>query len=196
MIDKCKISACFITKNPTYPSQIMEHVVAVGFGEMLVLTNCDSPHRKQELFAKAKYNCLYYQDDDCIAPIWQLLVQSELGKINCAMKAHHIEVYANSRIALLGWGSIFPKSAIRQLDLYRSRYGEDLLYRRETERIMTWFNYPQNRFDLPIYDLPCAYDADRLSSQPDHYDYIPMVEERCAAIWNELPVEDMVKING
>src|SRR6185503_21084360 len=110
-------------------------VMAIGFGECLFLTNCDSPHRKQELFRKAKYDLLYYQDDDAIAPIRQLLDAAEPDQITCAMKPGHLAAYAQSRIALLGWGSLFPKRTIDVLDQYRAVYGEDALYQRETERI-------------------------------------------------------------
>lgn len=182
MIDLRRVSACLITKEARYPADVLDHVLCWPFGELLMLTGCDSPHRKQELFAKAKYDYIYYQDDDCLAPIQELVEQSKPNIINCAMKDFHLKAYARSRIALLGWGCIFPKSAIRMLDLYRAEYGEDMLYRRETERIMTWFNYPQNRMELPIVDLPSAFAPDRLSSQVGHYDYIPEVEQRCAAI--------------
>ena len=57
-VDPRVVSACFITKDPVYPSVIVERVMAIGFGECLFLTNCDSPHRKQELFRKAKYDVL------------------------------------------------------------------------------------------------------------------------------------------
>ena len=64
-----------------------------------------------------------------------------------------------------------------------SMYGEDALYKRESERIMTWLAFPQQRrMDLPIVDLPSAFAADRLSMQPDHYSYIPIVEERCRGL--------------
>lgn len=181
-LDPRHVSACFITKDPVYPAVIVERVMAIGFGECLFLTNCDSPHRKQELFAKAKYDFLYYQDDDCIAPIQELLAAAVPDQITCAMKPSHLASYAKSRIALLGWGSIFPKRTIEVLQQYRAVYGEDALYRRESERIMTWFAYPQQRLELPIEDLPSAFALDRLSMQPDHYTYIPIVEERCAVI--------------
>lgn len=176
------VSACFITKDAQYPQSIVERVMSVGFGEYLFLTNCSSPHKKQELFAKAKYDYIYYQDDDCHAPIHQLLDEAVPSRITCAMKPSHIESYRNSRIALLGWGSLFPKRTIDVLDQYRKVYGEDHIYRRESERIMTWLCYPQLRLPLPIEDLPSAWAPDRLSMQPDHYSYIPIVEERCAAI--------------
>lgn len=154
----------------------------VGFGECLFLTNCQSPHLKQRLFEKASREYLYYQDDDCLAPIGALLDAAVPDRITCAMKPSHLESYRNSRIALLGWGSLFPKRVISVLDRYRTVYGEDALFRRESERIMTWFAWPQQRLALPIIDLPSAFAPDRLSMQPDHYSYIPMVEQRCAAL--------------
>jgi hypothetical protein len=182
MIDLRSVSCCLITKDDLYPPEILYHLTRFPFGEFLILTGCDSPHRKQELFEKAKFETLYYQDDDCIAPIAELAESAAPNVITCAMKAQHLRAYARSRIALLGWGSFFPRPAIKVLDLYRAEHGEDFLYRRETERIMTYFNFPQNRLELPITDLPSATAPDRLSMQPGHYDYIPLVELRCAAI--------------
>jgi len=179
MIPLNKISACFITKDSVYPKEIIDHVFQFPFGEFLFLTKCDSPHRKQELFQKAKYEYIYYQDDDAICPIKELAEQSQEGIINCVMDQGHIDQLVNSKIALLGWGSIFPKETIKVLDKYREKFGEDFLYKRETERIMTTLSYPQNRLCLPITNLPSAFAPDRLSNQPGHYDYIGMVEERC-----------------
>jgi hypothetical protein len=172
------VSACLITRDAIYPQEILHEVSMRPFGEILVMTHCDSPHRKQELFQKAKFDWIYYQDDDCIAPIEALYVEAGDG-ITCAMKPGHIQAYKDKKIALLGWGSFFPKSCIKVLDKYRAKYGEDFLYKRETERIMTSLNYPQKRLDLPIRDLPWAMAPDRLSHQPNHYNYIPLVEERC-----------------
>jgi hypothetical protein len=181
-LDPRYVSACFITKDAVYPSAIVNRVMAVGFGEYLFLTNCSSPHVKQSLFAKARYDFLYYQDDDCLAPIHQLLQRAVPSMITCAMKPSHLRAYAQSRIALIGWGSVFPKRTIDVLDQYRAVYGEDPLFRRETERIMTYLSFPQCRLELPIEDLPSAYAPDRLSMQPDHYGYIEQVEDRCARL--------------
>ncbi len=186
MINLPKVSCCLITKDPVYPREILAQLTQFPFGEILILTNCDSPHRKHELFAKAKYDLLYYQDDDAICPIQQLAEQADPTMITCAMKPFHLEKYANSKIALVGWGSFFPKSVLGVLKRYVDVYGEDEVFKRETERIMTYFNYPQKRLDLPIADLPSAWDSDRLSMQPGHYDYIPVVEERCRNIENNV----------
>jgi hypothetical protein len=184
MIDPSQTSLCLITKDDVYPREILVNVASVGFGEILILTRCDSPHRKHELFQKAKHEILAYQDDDCLAPWLPLLNAANPGIITCAMKQFHIDKYARSRIALLGWGAIIPKNALSVLNYYRADHGEDDVYRRETERIMTWFSYPQLRFPLEIIDLPNATAPDRLSSQPGHYDYIGVVEERCTQIAN------------
>jgi hypothetical protein len=181
-INPRNISACLITKDDAYPQSILEYVNCFGFSEIMIMTGCDSPHRKQELFRKVKNDYIYYQDDDCIAPIPQLLENADPHKIVCAMKPAHIRAYAHSKIALIGWGSIFPKNVINVLDLYRVKWGEDFLYKRETERIMTYLHFPQIRLELPIQDLPSAMAPDRLSMQPGHYDYIPQVEARCAEL--------------
>lgn len=179
MIDLKHVSACLITKDPTYPREILSQLTQFPFGEILILTNCDSPHRKHELFAKAKHDMLYYQDDDAICPIKELAELSDPKIINCAMKEFHVNKYRTSKIALLGWGSFFDKKFLKELKRYTDVYGEDEVYKRETERILTHLNYPQNRFILPIYDLPSAFADDRLSMQPGHYDYIKIVEDRC-----------------
>lgn len=177
------ISACLITKDPVYPQEIINHVSKFGFGEILILTNCDSPHRKYELFEKAKYDLLYYQDDDAICPIKELVAESKPGILNIAMKTGHIEAYKDKKMTMgMGWGSIFEKSILQSLKRYTHIYGEDELYKRETERILTQLNYPQNRLDLPVIDLPSAYAADRLWRQPQHHENLKIVEERCAKL--------------
>lgn len=181
-LDPRYVSACFITKDAVYPKAISDHVMSIGFGECLFLTNCPSPHLKQRLFEKAAHDYLYYQDDDCIAPISLLLQWAKPDIITCAMKPSHLESYKNTRIALLGWGSLFPKRTITVLDAYRKVYGEDAVFKRESERIMTWLSFPQERREFPIVDLPSAFAADRLSMQPDHYSYITVVEQRCAEL--------------
>lgn len=182
MIDPANVSLALISKDATYPRDILVNVASVGFGETLILTNCDSPHRKQELFQKAKYETIAYCDDDCLAPWLPLLNAADPRTITCAMKPFHIEKYARSRIALLGWGAIIPKVSIYALDAYRAEFGEDEIYRRETERIMTWFCYPQVRLPLEIIDLPSATAPDRLSNQLGHYDNIDIVDQRCRQI--------------
>jgi hypothetical protein len=183
MIDLKKVSACLISKEYLYPREVLTHTASFPFGEILILTSCDSPYRKYELFTKAKYELLYYSDDDAICPITQLCVASDPKQINVAMKPHHYTAYAKRRMTMgLGWGSIFPRSVLSALDKYRKVYGEDALFKRDTEKILTQLVYPQNRLELPITDLPSATAPDRLHLQPEHYSNMDIIEQRCAQL--------------
>ncbi len=183
MIDISKVSCCLITKEDRYPKEILEQIQKYPFGEILILTHSDSPHRKHELFAKAKFDLIYYQDDDAICPIVDLIEKSDVDRINVAMKQGHYEAYINTRATMgLGWGSIFHKDFLKTLSIYTDVHGEDEVYQRETERILTYLNYPQNRIVAEVEDLPSAMAADRLWRQPNHNQFRQIAEDRCRAI--------------
>lgn len=183
MIDITQVTACLVSKDHPYPKEVLDHVSSFPFAQIIVMTESDSPHRKHDLFAMAKTELLYCQDDDAIAPIQELAELSDPTTINLATKQGHYDAYKDKRTAVgFGWGCFFPRSILASLKAYTDVYGEDQVYKRETERILMCLNYPQNRFVLPIRDLPSAMAPDRLSMQPGHYDYIPLVEERCAEI--------------
>lgn len=183
MIDYSKVSACLNTKEAVYPKEVLDHISKFPWGEILILTHSDSPYRKHELFAKAKYETIYYQDDDAICPIEAIMEYSKPDLINVAMKDGHYIAHANNRATMgLGWGSLFPKKLLESLKRYTDVYGEDAVFKRETERIFTYLNYPQNRMALPIFDLPSAYDESRLWRQPDHNNYKAVAEERCSRL--------------
>jgi len=113
-------------------------------------------------------------------PIDKLLYFSKPDIINLGIKEGHYYNYKGSRATMgLGWGSIFPKSLLKSLEKYTNVYGFDDVYQRETERIFTYFNYPQNRIILDIVDLPSAWAEDRLWRQPDHQDYKELALFRC-----------------
>lgn len=183
MIDLSQVSACLITKDPIYPREILNYLSYFSFGEILILTRCDSPFRKYELFNKAKFDTLYYQDDDAICDIRRLEQLSEPTMINVGMKPGHFESYKNLRMTMgLGWGSFFHKSVLEVLKKYTDRYGEDELFKRDTEKILTQLSFPQNRIILQITDLPTAMAPDRLSMQPRHYENMSLIEERCKVL--------------
>ena len=183
MIDLSQVSCCLITKDDVYPLEILQHINHFPFGEILILTHSDSPYRKYELFKKAKFDLIYYNDDDAICPIEKLRVMSDPTQINIAMKPGHYEAYKNTRMTMgFGWGTIFPKSILESLKKYTDVWGEDDVLKREAERILTSLNYPQNRLVLPIIDLPSANAPDRLWRQPHHNSYAQIAEHRCTDI--------------
>lgn len=178
------ITLCLITKDDVYPKQVLDNIMRYSWGEVLILTHSDSPHRKYELFNKAKNEILAYQDDDAIVPWESIMELSKPNIINVAMKESHYEAYKDNKSTMgLGWGAIFPKSLLGSLDKYVTVYGEDEVFKRETERILTNLNYPQNRLILPIIDLPSAYAEDRLWRQPQHQNFRFIAEQRCNDLW-------------
>jgi hypothetical protein len=182
-IDLRKASCILLTKEKTYPPEILDNIKQYQFGEVLVGLDSPSPFKKHELFKRAKYDHIYYQDDDAICPIKELAAQSKPNMINVVMKPGHFDAYSDTRMTMgLGWGAIFPKSMLASLSKYTDKYGEDEVYQRETERILTYLNYPQNRLVFPITDLPSAYDEDRLWRQPHHNEFAQLVEERCKTL--------------
>lgn len=183
MIDLSKVSCCLNTKDDVYPPEVMKDIARFPFGEVLVSTRSDSPNKKYVLFEKAKFDLIYYQDDDAICPIMELAIRSQPDIINVAMKPGHFDAYKDTRATMgLGWGSIFPKAMLASLKKYTDVYGEDEVYKRETERILTYLNYPQNRMVLPITDLPSASDGTRLWQQPKHNEYRQIAEERAQSV--------------
>ena len=182
-IDPSLVSCCLITKETIYPSQILADLSQIPFGELLVLTHSDSPFRKHELFRKAKFGFVYYQDDDAICPARELLRQADPGRITLALKEGHFLGHRNDRATMgLGWGTVFHKDLLNILHLYTDLFGEDDVYRRETERIFTYLCSPQKRLVLPIQDLPSAFAADRLWRQPEHNQFRDVAHARCQAI--------------
>jgi hypothetical protein len=178
-IDLTKVSCCLNTKENTYPEIILADIGRYPFGEVLIRTHSDSPYRKHELFQQAKYDFIYYQDDDAICPVRELSELSQPEMLNVAMKTDR-DSYKDRRMTMgLGWGSMFPKSILSDLDKYRNLYGEDALFKRETEKILTYLHWPQNRLILPIIDLPSAGAPDRLYRQSGHYENMLTIEEKC-----------------
>lgn len=177
------ISCCLITKDPVYPAAILDRLMKLPFGEFLILTNSDSPYRKHELFAKAKHDWLYYQDDDALCPAEELIKEAEPTLITLALKAGHFEAYRGTRMTMgIGWGAVFEKEGLHILRKYTDKYGEDFLFKRDTEKILTSLWFPQKRLVLPIEDLPSATAPDRLWREPDHYNYGALCEERCTSL--------------
>ena len=177
------ITACLLTKEDTYPQVILDNVNNYPFKEVLIGTHSPSPYMKHELFKRVKTKYIFYCDDDAIVPIDKLLEKSKPNIINVGMKSGHYEAYQSSRATMgLGWGAIFPKSLLESLTKYTDKYGYDSVYQRETERIFTYLNYPQNRIVLDITDLPSAYAEDRLWRQADHELFKELAISRCRSL--------------
>jgi hypothetical protein len=182
-IDLSKVSCCLITKEDKYPKAIINEICKFNFGEILILTHSDSPFRKYELFKKAKNDLIYYQDDDCIAPIQDLANNYKEDMLNISMDRPKLEQYKDLRMTMgFGWGAIFNRNVLRELKKYTDIYGEDEIFKRDTEKILTQLVYPQNRIESYHQDLPTAMALDRLWQEPIHWSNMKIIEERCAPL--------------
>lgn len=168
-----------MSKEPEYPQVILDNVNKY-FKDPIIGVSSPTPYLKHELFKMVKTKYIAYQDDDAIVPWNVLLQQSKPNIINVGMKQGHYEAYKSSMATMgLGWGAIFPKSMLKSLTQYTDKYGFDDVYKRETERILTYLNYPQNRIVLDIVDLPSAMAPDRLWRQADHEIFKELAISRC-----------------
>jgi hypothetical protein len=183
-MDLSKTSCCLITKEDVYPREILASLMYYPFGEMLILTHSDSPYRKYELFEKAKHGTLYYQDDDAICNVQDLVDNYKPGVFNILMDPPKIEQYKNRRMTMgFGWGALFERSILHDPLLeYKRLYGEDELLRRDAEKILTHIVYPQNRIASYHQDLPSAMAPDRLWQEPQHWSNMDLIENKCARI--------------
>lgn len=175
-----EVTAVLNTKDPVYPREVLESVAKYPFGEILIKTGSDSPHRKYEMFEKAKYDTIYYQDDDAVVDIDKLIRNYDPDLINVGMKQSHFDSYSKLRMTMgLGWGCFFNKSVLKELKNYTDRYGEDEVFKRDTEKLLTHLVFPQNRVVLNVRDLPSSMAPDRLSLEPHHYDNMQIIMDRC-----------------
>lgn len=94
---------------------------------------------------EARNHIIYVQDDDVIVRNFPELYREFLADSSCithALSPGHFRkrersVYADSQVALLGWGAFFLKEWLRVLDISLKTYGEDLLFRREADKFFS-----------------------------------------------------------
>lgn len=114
---------------------------------------------------------VYFQDDDCLVERWPALLDVwETGWIVCNMAPDFQKAYSGKRDKLIGHGSIFEASLVKQtFDRYFKEFNLDYVLSREANRIFTALNFDRCRqVDVGHIDLPYASLDNRLWRQPDH----------------------------
>ena len=171
-----RVSAILITKEKEYPATVISHVKSYGFGEIIILTECNGIYRR--FLIEPKYRDIYVQDDDCLPPIDLIFKQYDGNTLTCGMSPHHISIYRHSRICLIGHGAFFPYDRIKVLEKYKLKFGTDENYHIETDRIFTFLNYPQKRVAVELTQLPSSFNEDRLSMRKEHYSDLYQIEKK------------------
>jgi hypothetical protein len=168
---RAQVSACLVTREPLDP-QIVRSLE--GFGEIIVGDGTRGVIGRYEAVAKAKFEIIYSQDDDCVVDIPALMAQWD-GHFISNMKANRVAEYPG-QITLMGWGCMFRKELIDVFDEYIDRWGLDALFRRECDRVFSGLNRHKNVF-VDVENLPIAY-VDRLGNDPEHWTYLAQIKKK------------------
>lgn len=184
MLDPKQITAVVVTKGDRDIARVLESLSV--FGETIVWDNGAKQvtsyygggsigeripeaavYGRYLAAARARFDTVYVQDDDCLINPLEMLLFYEPGKVICNMKpAHAAAPYYQWRIKLVGFGAIFEKRLI-DFRAYLSGYENDRLFRIECDRVFTALNECVE-CQVPIVDLEYASDDDRLWRQADH----------------------------
>ncbi len=118
---------------------------------------------------KAKNSTIYVQDDDCIVDVQKLYDHYDKTKMVNGMKEEALSAYMG-KDSLVGWGAFFEKGWIEVFDKYISKYGEDDVLIRESDRIFTSY-IPRETYVIDVQDFPSAWSDDALWNQPEHLNF-------------------------
>jgi hypothetical protein len=134
------------------------------FGQYVAASNIHGSSHTPDL--------VYFQDDDCVTSPAEIVAQWEPSKIVCNMPISlgHRENYENQPDKLMGFGSVFKRSLIKEtFERYWKYFPIDPVCLREPGRIFTGLNQERIKLaDVPVRHLEWATAPDRLYRQKDH----------------------------
>lgn len=151
-----------ITREKEYPKEID----VSGFDEVLVRTESPSVYERYILASKARNEVVYVQDDDCIVD-YQKLWKNYNGQLTNGITEHHLDVYKDKGVTLVGWGCFFPKIMLKNIGKYASVFGVDAHLLREADRIFTYLNRPFNSVVMEHTDF--KEQTGRMWNEAEHW---------------------------
>lgn len=167
MIDLHQVSAVLITREESYPKDIRFNAL---FGEVIVEERCPSVFRRWELAAFARHPTIYVQDDDIQTDPERLWKQSVYGSMNYATMPGHLQNYAGSGVALIGFGAFFPRVMAQRFlqhqAFWREKYG-DAIFESEADRFATWENRHDQRPVIMAFGQKAR--SVKMCERPGHY---------------------------
>lgn len=172
-LDEIMNSFCPPFCGPTIVWNNAEHLNFGPFGQYIAAMTDISP-------------IVYFQDDDCVTSPAEIVAQWEPGKIVCNMPIAlgHRANYENQPDKLMGFGSVFERSLIKEtFERYWKYFPIDPVCLREPGRIFTGLNQERIKLaDVPVRHLEWATAPDRLYRQADHQDFAQNARFRVAEV--------------
>ena len=129
--------------------KIILHLKEVGFEDIIIRYDDDTPTINGDInrllaVEDAKNDIIYSQDDDCmIHNIGQLIKNYKKDSITHNMTAERMRYYNSiglEEMPLIGWGAIYHKDLLDNIQPYLDKYGVDDLFRRDANRVFAWMN--------------------------------------------------------
>lgn len=164
------VTAVLITREKEYPSIVLERLTCTDFfQDIIIVTECPSIYHRYLAAAQAKTQHVFVLDDDAMVNFQVLWTHYDKKRITNAMTKEFINKYKDTGIALLGWGTFFPRIMLGVFDKYIAKFGVDAHLLREADRIFSFLNQPHNVIELAHEDLKEAQDSIRMCYEERHY---------------------------
>lgn len=126
---------------------IKSFLTSVGFEDIIIAVDGGNRLYNRRFGASMAVNdWIYTQDDDVIVEnVLELLKEAEKDKIVANTQPEHTEFYAKEengggKICLIGWGGIFHKDLLDDVDKYLAKFPKDELFLREFDRVFTYIH--------------------------------------------------------
>jgi len=187
MIDPKQVTAIIVTKGDREITPVLDSLSPFRVVSVWDNSRCKDRKVYGRYLAAASVltDFVYVQDDDCLVDGARLCREydPESGELLCNMLKGHQADYVNwPGVALVGWGSIFPRSMV-DFSPYLSKYPEDDLFYRECDRVFTYLNRQKTRLiDIGVTHLEIAHGKDRLSLDPRHGNHMREIYQRLQGI--------------
>lgn len=147
--------------------------------EIIIVFSDIGPHERYAAATRAKNSTIFVQDDDCLIVNLQEIYEAYDKKhVTLGMDKSRWPVYENQRSKMVGWGAFFEKSWVNRMRPYLDKHGKDDIYKRESDRIFTYFN-PTKMVLADVRNFSVALDSEAMCLQGEHEDAKEEAIKRC-----------------
>jgi hypothetical protein len=172
-----QVSAVIVTRGDVDLRPIL---ALLPFDDIIVYDNSKEQDYKvygrYRAIRDAKRSIIYTQDDDCTVDAHAVVANYRSGYVTANVPPDRRAFYSDG-VTLVGWGSIFDRTAADVFERYLKRWPMDDLFLRECDRVFTGLNRCRN-IDVPFQHLPHAHGTDRMGSERRHLKDLAEIRRR------------------